>query len=260
MKIVVACILALVAFAPAVLAQDGCEVRSKNEAVLQQGENYLHGQSTFGEYNDYFGWLSVPECGWPATKPTQHRDIDYLTGQISDAAEIEAASQQANQLEQNGQSWLAKVIRLRIEWAAKEIYGKPLGENQLLCISTARKLHESAWKLELHSAYPLAEKSYRGEIEIYRKELGNDIPTANALGDLARVLIAEGKGTEAMALYKEATQIYTANPTRMDADSASVLEAYADRLSQQNPALSNNIYAKARIARNNAYRRKNFGS
>jgi tetratricopeptide (TPR) repeat protein len=143
--------------------------------------------------------------------------------------------------------------------ASNTIYGQKLGTQQMICLSTAERLRKAAWELFTQEAYPLAEKSYRGVVEIYQKELGDDVTTANALGELARVLAAEGKRDEAVTCYQKADAIFRSHLNSLNADSASVLEAYGELLSTTNKSAdATRVYNEARLARKNAYRSKYF--
>jgi hypothetical protein len=67
----------------------------------------------------------------------------------------------------------------------------------------------------------------------------------------------QNKNAEALAAYKEVEAIYSKNPDDVDAEYASILEAYADLLSRTNQTvLSQQVYANARNARKIAYKKK----
>jgi tetratricopeptide (TPR) repeat protein len=239
-------------------ADDGCPVRERNQGVLQQADRYLdeHGSSPAGHISEV-DWAA--SGGWRFKKPTKPRDADYLQAPIDTVEALREADKQAQNLESKNQVSLAKAIRNRMAAASNTIYGQKLGTQQMICLSTAERLRKAAWELFTQEAYPLAEKSYRGVVEIYQKELGDDVTTANAFGELARVLAAEGKHADAEACYQKADAVYRLHPSSLNADSASVLEAYGELLSNANKRIeATRVYDEARVARKNAYRSKYF--
>lgn len=212
---------------PSPAMPDDCPVRSKQEPLFREGENYVQNNSTGYSTS---GYRDVPQL---KINDFSQRETDYLTVPLTTASDILKAEDQTQILESQKQSILADKIRQRIKAARKDLFGPKINNRSLMCISTAERLRRTAWQLEERQNLPLSERSYRGVVELYRTELGDTIYTANALGDLARICDAQGKAAESQRLYANALAIYDRYPQAADADMASVLEYYANFLQKQ---------------------------
>jgi hypothetical protein len=259
--------LLLVQSLPANAAGDDCDVRMRNEPLVRQGDaaiesrgygNSLTGQGRF-DYSLY--WFSPSRRASLMTVPradAARRQPDYLQDSILSLADMLAARKQADALRSKGQTMLADNIVRRIDEVSKKLYGRATNAREQQCMSLAERLKENGWKLECRALFDMAEKSYRGAVEIYEKETGESIVTANALGDLARVCRSEHKTAEAGKLYARAVRIYDSNPSHADADTASLLENYVSLLDEQNEySLGEQVTRRALAARKNAYRLSN---
>ena len=202
-------------------------------------------------------WEDLPASKLGIRDDLPKRSVDYLTDCISNADDMLKASKQAADLEKVGQASLAGRIRQRISQASAELYGRNVDKREMACISLAERLKETGWNFEKRDDLGQAEKTYKAVVEIYQKELGESVPTANALADSARVSNEQGKLLQSRVLFVKAVQIYDKHPTSCDAQAASALEYYANLLDKQRcPVLAATMFKRAVAVRKRAYSKR----
>ncbi len=221
----------------------GCPDLGPNMELIQESDRYL--KSTPDASPGMDERSSAAYGGFFRNDTMTFREIDYLTATLTDIDDLTYAKKKADDLEKQGQNQLANRIRLRIKFASAQLFGQPLTDQKLVCISVAEQLRSRAWACEKRGLYPMATKLYERVVSIYRKEIGNTHKTAGVLGDLGRAYAADRNIDKAKFAYNEAFQIYNRHPQDSDDEIASLLESYGDFLKSINSPQAAGIFKRA---------------
>lgn len=133
----------------------------------------------------------------------------------------------------------------KIKARAKEISSQ--WKRELECLDMAEQLNRTAFRLEQHGEYEVAEKLYRQSLSIKEKNLGSADPaTLIQTTELARLYAAQGRKEDACKYFDRALNAMRKlnNPP---SEFATILENYGDILDRlHEPEQAEKIYAEAR--------------
>lgn len=213
-------------------ARQGLErVQSSDSALnlIKEGK-YSDGIEAFGKsvetiYDDELDIRSKSNLLRPVLKDIQKAIEEQGKSSALSAADVI-----------NSQKVKARAVDVATQW-----------KKELECLDMAEKLNRTAWNLEQHGEYKIAEKLYRQSLSIKEKNLGsNDPDTVSQAVNLARLYAAQGKKREACKCYDVALNALRKLPNP-GSEFATMLENYGDMLDQMHePERAEKIYAEAR--------------
>lgn len=211
-----------------------CHDLGPNRDLIKQSDRYLERNRVLPEHPLRLYTRSEVGLGYQTAKdyvPPPEK-VDCMTTPLCDVNDLSYLKRKADALENAGNRVLAAKIRHRIKAASADLFGKPLTQQKIECISVAEQLRDRAWTCEKRGLYPMAEKLYGRVVAIYEKEIGAMPKTAGVIADLARVYAESGQPTEASAAYDRALGIYEKHGDST-AEMASLVENYAAFLEQR---------------------------
>lgn len=228
-------------------AQAQCPQLQQNMELIRESDRYLRNTpdprsqrrrspTGYAEWNHSFG---------PVNDSLPIREVDYLTVSLSTVDDLNHAKEKADDLMKQGKVDFAKKIRARVATASVELFGQPVTDKELVCISVAEQLRDRAWKCEKRGLFDMATKLYQKVIAIYQKEVGASPKTAGVLADLARVQAANRQLEAANFSYVCALKIYDTRPNFSDTEMASVLESYGGFLQDSDSRRAEEMFARA---------------